>query len=674
MTVIDAFGFAQGFKEQGEFRNRQRRELAQAFEQFKQSNPHASYADFQSFIDANVGSGPGSNYLRGGMPGQQVLQSLAAENAKQKAYADFQQRANKFLSQREIYGTLEGMVDGFLMDSDYNPDAAQEMLMNAIGQDVYSTLGSEFNISGMFAPTKVEARKRQEVERLIPLALNFIEASNGQIDLDELGMRLGANMSIVKPVMDAAKKEYDQRQTLLQEQKAQEAMLQKGRIENAMMSDPQLGILIERGGEGRAQSYMLDYVTRSMSDDQFILAYGVSKAEARQNPDIFREFYDARVKLLQETQGLQYEQNSRAAMQAADQMVSQYVSQNRETAEEYFSRANAEAASGPSGLQGSFAAISLSNEYQMTPTIINQISMLLRSLPEQYMGDSTAIKQYIKSHPDFQAVAQGRELSNVTDQMRRQAVRSVVGREGGIQPFSSFRESEAASIKQYEVDFQAEINRAANITDPVQAERRYASLAAQLQRDMAQQNEELRYAQNNRSFIQAGPDAWDDNLVFGENGESIEAQMNNMAQRLKQQLDTLANQALRMSQMAPPPAAQAPAAQSSGLSTTRSPFSAGVSNATSDYAAKRRVQSAILGGSTGFGSGVTDYFFADEVSADRRSGMRELMNTPGFLDRAASLYQSLPSADAATFLDDLGSMSRQSFESKYSQYLQPQSR
>ena len=47
-----ASGLSQGFYERGEQRNRQRRDIANAFNQFKQQNPEATLQDFQSFIDA----------------------------------------------------------------------------------------------------------------------------------------------------------------------------------------------------------------------------------------------------------------------------------------------------------------------------------------------------------------------------------------------------------------------------------------------------------------------------------------------------------------------------------------------------------------------------------------------------------------------------------------------
>ena len=77
-------GFAEGFREQGEKNFRKRQELAQAFEEFKRNNPYASYDEYQSFIDQRVGNGLGSNYLRGGVPGSDVLRTLAEANATRK--------------------------------------------------------------------------------------------------------------------------------------------------------------------------------------------------------------------------------------------------------------------------------------------------------------------------------------------------------------------------------------------------------------------------------------------------------------------------------------------------------------------------------------------------------------------------------------------------------------
>ena len=55
-----------GMHERKELRRGQRQQMAEAFAKFKASNPLATVADFQNFIDSFSG---GNNYIAGGAPG-----------------------------------------------------------------------------------------------------------------------------------------------------------------------------------------------------------------------------------------------------------------------------------------------------------------------------------------------------------------------------------------------------------------------------------------------------------------------------------------------------------------------------------------------------------------------------------------------------------------------------
>ena len=75
--MVDFTNFGQAWQKRGDELRRQRREIADAFQQFKKDNPYASLEEFQDYIDDISG---GSNYLRGGAPSQWVLEGIAKTN------------------------------------------------------------------------------------------------------------------------------------------------------------------------------------------------------------------------------------------------------------------------------------------------------------------------------------------------------------------------------------------------------------------------------------------------------------------------------------------------------------------------------------------------------------------------------------------------------------------
>jgi hypothetical protein len=89
---VGMFGgdFYSGFRDRGDQLLGQRQKIAAAFNEFKASNPEATYAEFQQFVDSISG---GDNYLRGVMPADTVLKQLSTDSeqrrrlrAEQEAY------------------------------------------------------------------------------------------------------------------------------------------------------------------------------------------------------------------------------------------------------------------------------------------------------------------------------------------------------------------------------------------------------------------------------------------------------------------------------------------------------------------------------------------------------------------------------------------------------------
>ena len=96
-----------------DFRRGQRQEMAKAFELFKKSNPLATGADFQNFIDQHSG---GNNYIAGGAPGEEVLKRIAASNAAREAERQKTLAFKRYQERREIEKDLAPEIENYLID------------------------------------------------------------------------------------------------------------------------------------------------------------------------------------------------------------------------------------------------------------------------------------------------------------------------------------------------------------------------------------------------------------------------------------------------------------------------------------------------------------------------------------------------------------------------------
>ena len=130
------------FTEGQENLSRRRREIAQAFEQFKVNNPYANMDDFQYFIDSNVDLGMGSNYLRGGAPSRDILQKIANQNEQDRIRAEKKKVLADAIERGNFAGQLTGAADKFLLEYDGDTAKASDALKSMFGDSIdYGALG-----------------------------------------------------------------------------------------------------------------------------------------------------------------------------------------------------------------------------------------------------------------------------------------------------------------------------------------------------------------------------------------------------------------------------------------------------------------------------------------------------------------------------------------------------
>lgn len=170
--------FAQGMAEE---RNRlagERLRVAQAFDQFRRNNPHATLQEFQGFADQVSG---GDSYLRGRFPSDEVMSRLAQENAQRKAMDDAERQAGVLQRELQVDRALEESFRRRALTSGDVTRSLEETIA-AFGRDpasreaLRSRLSANIGDPGRY----LERLQFEETERVMP---NILSALRQGIDL-----------------------------------------------------------------------------------------------------------------------------------------------------------------------------------------------------------------------------------------------------------------------------------------------------------------------------------------------------------------------------------------------------------------------------------------------------------------------------------------------------------
>ena len=207
-------GFASRLPYAQEDARRRRVDTLKAFNEFKRQNPYATAGEFQTFIDASTG---GSNYLRGGLPGQEIINNIAAENNKARQFRDMQ----NYTTQVKNLGEMEGVFDASLNNSllclkdgateaDYE-QAATDFISNlpeGEGRDMFAT-----RVRTRFNPTKRSELVRDLITDNLPQVTSYIKNSvGGDVTAENIANRFGVPADVANSLLTRANQLYQNEQ------------------------------------------------------------------------------------------------------------------------------------------------------------------------------------------------------------------------------------------------------------------------------------------------------------------------------------------------------------------------------------------------------------------------------------------------------------------------------
>lgn len=205
-----------GFAQNRDKLNRQRRELAQAFQQFQASNPEATVQDFQAFIDTMAGGGLGSNYIRGGAPSQAILESLAEDGAARKRQRLLQQTSENFRRRAADLSTLEAMADKAVLGMNNEDfDGAYNDFVEALGPNGQQIVDG-MNLRNRFSTQNRDLLVGRRLAEAMPAIQNYLSMNNfslESVDPAQMSAFFGVPESQIEPFITAAERQVRMKMT-----------------------------------------------------------------------------------------------------------------------------------------------------------------------------------------------------------------------------------------------------------------------------------------------------------------------------------------------------------------------------------------------------------------------------------------------------------------------------
>lgn len=197
--------FVEGFQSaQNHWQNR-RSDAARAFSEFRSMHPNATYNDYRTMVDQITG---GNSFLRGAIPADEILKSLAAENQRKAQQQQMTQRLEMLRSQAQLSGTVGALAQNYAMQYD-NDAEVEDALVAALGGDESARNQVRKMYSGGFGPIRQRAQFAAVKDNL-PLAVQMLEANP---DADLSAFFPDMPKSALSGLTDAAKRRYQESQT-----------------------------------------------------------------------------------------------------------------------------------------------------------------------------------------------------------------------------------------------------------------------------------------------------------------------------------------------------------------------------------------------------------------------------------------------------------------------------
>jgi len=684
--MIDFTGFSQGFGQRRQDDRRRRREMAQAFQEFRNQNPYATVEEFQDFIDRYSG---GRNYIAGGAPSKDVLRNIAAANQERRTRDEMSRRMEDLRTRAQTMSSLEAMADNFLLNYDGDDlDQARQEFREQVGVGD-GPLPGGINPDSLITDTRRTSLASRQAREFLPQALDLIRESDGKIDAKTLRTVLpDLPPAVVNPLIEQAQSAYEREQEELTLQREERVGAAKQGLLDRVQSDTRFQSALRSGNERMARDILRTRINNLPSDVREAIG-----------DDWIDSVLQGEVQLLREVQRNNMAETRRAASGAAVEAQQAYSESNMGRVTSHFGMPDEPfPTAGPASGGAVLAAQQLSQEFDMNRTALFVLENAFANADE-----NMSTQDLYNLGRQALADAARSNLVRTADQGRQQAVEVARRTQGDVGPIRSFDDYVTGVLDSIDTkwsDFETALSQASQIEDPQERRQRLQAIRVAWNQAMSSALQATRQDQaTSDQWLEIGSGGWDQSRIDGEGADSVRGRLLSYQQRLEQRIAEVSagtppparpsgiaptrGAGPRQAELAPPPqdtgepstessAAEAMAEDISddivrayGLHDARAEIgrTVGLTNPAGDVVGAITNPRTLLD-PLGVGRGISEFVGPSEAERERRIDMREYVqqvHTP----LAYLLEYSADDAYRQTLLEDLRSMGRQEFERKY---------
>lgn len=521
--MIDFTAFSQGFGNRRKEDRRLRREMAQAFQEFRAQNPYASAQEFQDFIDAYSG---GRNYIAGGAPSQDVLRSIASENQKRRARDEMNQRLADLRTRAQTRGAIEGMADDFLLGYEGDDfDKARDEFLSNLGL-AGDELGGELNVGSLISQERRDMIAARRAREFLPDAVRLIRDSNGQIDAKTLRrMMPGVPSAAINPLIEQAQAEFEREQEATQMERETVVGQAKNSLLNDLQGDERFQMALRNGNEALARRIIRLRTSNLPTSIQESLG-----------DDWVDSVIQGEVELLRGLQQTQMDQARREAASAGVEAGQAYLESNLGNITSHFGSADEPyPTAGPASGSAIIAASQLAKEFHMDRAALFALEQAFAEADE----DISTQEAYELGRNALVAAAQN-GLVRTAQQGRKEAqdmARRSTGYTGGVRTFDDYLNTQIERIDQKFAEFEQAASEIAKIEEPEARRQRMQTLRLAWDQYMANALSGARQDEaTSRTWLEVGSGGWDSDRITGDNPQSLKGRLASYRQALEERI------------------------------------------------------------------------------------------------------------------------------------------
>lgn len=534
--MVSMVGFAQGFQQRGDELHRKRREMAQAFEQFRANNPYATAEDFQSFIDRVSG---GRHFIRGGAPSAEILERIGAENQQRRARDEFNNRLSDLMDRQRAQQSLMSLADQSLLQMEGDDlIGAYESFRRQFGPDMEPIMGS-LGVRDMFTPERVQSLRAGVMRENMPAVMDFMRANpqlaNAPGAADAISMAFPhIPRPIIQSILDQARSQLQQEEADAQMARNREQAQVGLQIRQAVTQDPNLAELIRMNRRDEAMAIIRDIAQPFMDaqtpgmefiDDEFlerIITQVAGGMGARQQAEYAARAAEA---------GVQGQQAVEAVLRESVDAANRHFAAGSDGAPSTLA--------GQAGPLGREAALILAQRYDLSTMSNPQAVDVLVELFQEPDAGAMTLQELVSEGARRLQEAGVTPMREAQDHARR--MHPAMPARQSFEDWHTETRSQIGSGLSMLGERVAEIGQ---LSDPREMLDRIERERANMVRFQREVQAGLDMAQATQSvWLPVGMDAWDDTMVYGGGG-SIMAEVTGQLQLLDTRLRAFERQAL----------------------------------------------------------------------------------------------------------------------------------